>query len=359
MTQAQRKLEQTARVRSVPPPLPRRNHGGPAVIASVPSIKPRVSTPPPPPPAAFRSSRPAPSSVPPAPVTEPAIQLALIPQWEDANASLRPAPKKSKSVLYWVGSATVSIAVGALVAASLMNIRSGDLAQIMPNVRFDSPHASAAIAAQPPVQVAQIAPEVQTQVAAATQEPVLIEALTVTSAPQAKPSKPTSKRAKSAAHAARAAAPSSAQPDPQQETAAESVSEAETTPVVAVTEAAAEPVAAEPGAAAEPVAAAEPTPTAPEVSEPEAPALPEKLTRDQVRAGLDAMRSQVLQCANGTYGRVLADVTISAPGRVSHAVIEGTFAGTNAGSCMARTLRSAKFPAFAGQDISVRYPYSF
>ena len=356
MTQAQRKLEPSARVRSVPPPLPRRNHGGPVVTSSVPSIKPRVSTPPPPPPAAFRNSRPPRLSVPPTAAAQPAVQLALLPQWEDANAPLRPAPKKSKGVLYWVGSTTVSIAVGALVAASLMSIRSGDLAQILPNLRSDSPRVEAPVASsapQAPVQAAEVAqsPELQTAIAAATQQPVLIDALTVTSA---KPSKP-SKRTKPAA---RRAAVIAAQPDPREEAAAESVSEPETAPVAA-TEAPAAP-AAEPSTVTAPaVVDAEPTPAAPEVSEPEAPALPEKLTRDQVRAGLDAMRSQVLQCTNGTYGRVLADVTISAPGRVSHAVIEGTFAGTNAGSCMARVLRSAKFPAFSGQDISVRYPFSF
>lgn len=352
MTQAQRKLEQSARVRSVPPPLPRRNHGGPAISSSVPSIRPRVSTPPPPPPAAFRSSRPPRLSVPPA---EPAMQLALLPQWEDANASLRPAPKKTKSALYWISSTTVSIAVGALVAASLMNMRSGDLAQILPSFHSESPRIEAPVAPEAPVRVAEVAqrPETQTAIAAATQPSVVIDELTVTT-DKSKTSKP-SKRAKPAARVSRRAAPPAAPPDPREETAAESVSEAETTPAVVATEAPAAP--AEPVAVAETAAPNEAP--APEVTEPAAPALPEKLTRDQVRSGLDAMRAQVLQCANGTYGRVLADVTISAPGRVSNSVIEGTFAGTNAGSCMARVLRGAKFPAFSGEDISVRYPFSF
>jgi hypothetical protein len=329
--------------------LPRRNHGGPAVTSFVPSIKPRVSTPPPPPPAAFRNSRPPRLSVPPA---DAALELALLPQWEDANASLRPAPKKSKGVLYWIGSTTVSIAVGALVAASLMNTRSGDLAQILPRFQSDAPRIEAPIAPVAeiaPVQAPEIAhsPEIQTEVAAATQQPVVIDELTVTSNARAKAAKP-SKRAKPAARAARSAAPVAAQPDPREEV------EAEAAPVQAEVLVVTEAPAAEVTEAAAPEA-----PEAPEASEPAAPALPEKLTRDQVRNGLDALRSQVLQCANGTYGRVLADVTISAPGRVSHAVIEGTFAGTNAGSCMARALRSAKFPAFSGEDISVRYPFSF
>jgi len=90
-----------------------------------------------------------------------------------------------------------------------------------------------------------------------------------------------------------------------------------------------------------------------------APALPENLTRAQVKSGLDAVRAKVLACAHGTYGKILADVTISTPGQVSSTVIEGTFAGTKAAACMVQTIANAKFPVFSGPDISVRYPYSF
>lgn len=345
MSQAQRKSEQSARVRSAPPPLPCRSHGGPAIASAVPSIKPRprVSTPPPPPAEALRSSRAPRFSV--TAESFPPVELALIPQWEDANAPLRPAPKKSKSLLYWVGSATVSIAVGALVAASLMSIRPGDIAQIVPRFQSESPRLEQPKVVQAHVEVheAELQPEI-----VAVAQPVLIDELTVTSAPRVKAVKP-SRRVKPSARTTRRAEAevAAAQPDPRDEAEAESVS-------------AVEPEAVATNEVAEVAPAAEPSaPAAPEVSEPEAPALPEKLTRDQVRSGLDAVRSQVLACANGTYGRVLADVTISAPGRVSHAVIEGTFAGTNAGSCMARALRGAKFEAFSGPEISVRYPFSF
>lgn len=353
MSQAQRKSEES-RVRSAPPPLPRRNHGGPAIASSVPSIKPkpRVSTPPPPPPEALRSSR-APRLSLSADSLAP-VELALLPQWEDANASLRPAPKKSKGLLYWVGSATVSIAVGALVSASLMSIRAGDIAQILPSAHSETPRIAqpmAVMQAHVEVHEAELQPEI-----VAVAQPVLIDELTVTGVQRVKAVKP-SRRVKPTARGTRRAQPvaMTSQPDPRDEAEAEGVSEVE--PVGQPAALAATTVEATEAAPAAEVEVS--APEAPEVSEPEAPALPEKLSRDQVRAGLDAVRSQVLQCTNGTYGRVLADVTISGPGRVSHAVIEGTFAGTNAGSCMARAIRGAKFEPFSGPEISVRYPFSF
>ncbi|HTU57250.1 MAG TPA: hypothetical protein VMF89_02435, partial [Polyangiales bacterium] len=106
-------------------------------------------------------------------------------------------------------------------------------------------------------------------------------------------------------------------------------------------------------------AAPEPQPEAAEFVPPPAPALPENLSRAQVKSGLDGVRAKVFACAHGTYGKILADVTISAPGHVSSVEIEGTFAGTKAAACMVEKINNAKFPAFSGPDISVRYPYSF
>jgi hypothetical protein len=136
---------------------------------------------------------------------------------------------------------------------------------------------------------------------------------------------------------------------------------ASTTPDTQTIEAAAVPEAQAPIAAAPeaPAAEAAALPAAPEVVEPAAPALPGMLTRDQVRSGLDSVRAKVLACTNGTYGKIHADVTISAPGKVSSAVIDGTFAGTKAADCMVQKINSAKFAAFSGADISVHYPYSF
>jgi hypothetical protein len=313
-----------------------------------------VTVPPPPPLAALRLSQPPRLSVP-----APVVELALLPQWDDASAPLRPAPKASGKWLYWLGSASLSISVGAMVAASLMSVRFGDYAQILPRLRSEAPQAVVASLPAAPVPVQMIEAEQGIEIfanVAAPAQPVLIDELTVTSV-----SKP-AKRAKLTARAARRAqqrmqTSMAAQPDPRDEAEVEAAPAAEAQPESTQPTAAAETTDTQPVEVTEAPAAAVSEPA--EVVAPEAPALPESLTRDQVRAGLDALRSKVLSCANGTYGRVLADVTISAPGRVSNAVIEGTFAGTNSGSCMARVLRGAQFPGFSGADISVRYPFSF
>jgi hypothetical protein len=52
-------------------------------------------------------------------------------------------------------------------------------------------------------------------------------------------------------------------------------------------------------------------------------------------------------------------VTIEGSGRVSYSLIEGAFAGTSTGSCMARVLRGVKVPSFSGSAFKVRYPLLF
>ncbi len=86
---------------------------------------------------------------------------------------------------------------------------------------------------------------------------------------------------------------------------------------------------------------------------------PAQLTREQVKNGIETTRSTLQQCAAGAHGQIMANVTISGAGRVTHAAIEGDFIGTAAGSCMARALRGAQFPQFSSQVIRVRYPFAF
>lgn len=86
---------------------------------------------------------------------------------------------------------------------------------------------------------------------------------------------------------------------------------------------------------------------------------PAQPTREQVRDVMSAMHSQLAQCVQDKHGTTYANVTIQGTGRVSYSLIEGAFAGTEAGSCMARALRSAKFPEFVGPPFKVRYPLVF
>ena len=108
-----------------------------------------------------------------------------------------------------------------------------------------------------------------------------------------------------------------------------------------------EAVAAEPASAGAPVAVAAVPPT-------DLPATP---TREEVAAGFDALRPDLLQCAAGKPGVVIIDATLAGAGRVAYALVDGKdFKGTPEGSCMARAIRKAHFPQFAQDTLKVRYP---
>ena len=44
-------------------------------------------------------------------------------------------------------------------------------------------------------------------------------------------------------------------------------------------------------------------------------------------------------------------------GVVSYAMVSGSFAGTPEGSCIARSVKLAKFPAFSDPSVRVNYPF--
>jgi hypothetical protein len=86
--------------------------------------------------------------------------------------------------------------------------------------------------------------------------------------------------------------------------------------------------------------------------------LQQDLSRTQVQNGLESVRGELQSCAAGAHGRTTANVTVSGAGRVTYVTIEGAFAGTPQGSCMARALRGAQFPQFATPQLRVRYPFA-
>jgi hypothetical protein len=102
-----------------------------------------------------------------------------------------------------------------------------------------------------------------------------------------------------------------------------------------------------------------PTPAPRQAAEALAPmiVLPVQPTREQVQQSLQLLQPALLACAAGGHGVSVANVTVASSGRVSHGTIEGVFAGTPEGSCMARALRTATFPAFSAQNFSVKYPF--
>ena len=91
--------------------------------------------------------------------------------------------------------------------------------------------------------------------------------------------------------------------------------------------------------------------------EPQQPALPEAPTRAQIVEGFGAVVPAARACTGGRHGLVTAEVTIAHTGRVSHAVVSGDFKGPE-GSCIARAIRTARFPQFARKSLRVSYPFS-
>lgn len=353
MGHAQRKVESVHSRTVLPPALPMRS--GIAPRAARPSAPAPRTLPPQPPLAALNSAR-APKS----PLPAADLELAILPQWADANAPLLPGKKSRFGLGFWIGSTTVSLVAGALVAAGLMGARLPERTTqpeqhvVQETVKEQAPLQLAA--AEPDMEIGTEEVIAHEQIATAPPT-VLVPEVTVTAAKAVQPVTK-SKRGKVTARAkAKASSASrgrgrgpnaasvlattwqSAQPEPANETEEPSASEATVSTQAAV----------EAAPAPEPVAAPEPP----------KPVLPEQLTREQVRQGMESKRNAVITCAKGAYGKVLADITIAQSGKVSSSVIEGTFAGTSVGSCMSGALRGVQFPAFSGPEIQVRYPFSF
>jgi hypothetical protein len=77
-----------------------------------------------------------------------------------------------------------------------------------------------------------------------------------------------------------------------------------------------------------------------------------------VQAALDEKRTEIVACAAGQRGVAEVDLTVASAGNVTYAVVGGDFAGTPAGSCIARVVRSAKFAPFSKPRFRVIYPFS-
>jgi hypothetical protein len=85
--------------------------------------------------------------------------------------------------------------------------------------------------------------------------------------------------------------------------------------------------------------------------------LPAQPTREQIKEALSAVRPALEACSANSHGTMFANLNITGSGRVSYSNIEGAFAGSTEGSCMARALRTAEFPRFASASLKVRYPF--
>lgn len=80
--------------------------------------------------------------------------------------------------------------------------------------------------------------------------------------------------------------------------------------------------------------------------------------RGDVMTAMASVRPSVNACAQGHGGLAQVRLTFAGPsGRVTSAVIEGQFAGTPQGSCIARAVRAATVPPFAQPTFSVLFPF--
>ena len=116
--------------------------------------------------------------------------------------------------------------------------------------------------------------------------------------------------------------------------------------------------AATPAAATMPAGEeAEPTESFLDPAETAAANLPDTPSRAQVVAALESARTAVRRCAGGQGGVAEVHVVVGSSGRVRIAEVEGQFAHSAQGSCIARVVREARFPAFRQGRFEVSYPY--
>jgi len=72
---------------------------------------------------------------------------------------------------------------------------------------------------------------------------------------------------------------------------------------------------------------------------------------------LDGVAPQVYACYGDDHGLAEVTVIVAGSGRVTTCTVSGRFAGTPVGSCIARAVRSARFPAFSQERFTVNYEY--
>jgi predicted Zn finger-like uncharacterized protein len=88
--------------------------------------------------------------------------------------------------------------------------------------------------------------------------------------------------------------------------------------------------------------------------------LPDAPARDEILGAMRGVESAVRACAEGQTVKGTAEVQITvagSSGRVTNATVSGITG--EAGSCIARAARNAKFPRFAKPTFSIKYPYRF
>lgn len=72
---------------------------------------------------------------------------------------------------------------------------------------------------------------------------------------------------------------------------------------------------------------------------------------------MNGVRGTVTACGQGMTGTATVAITFASSGRVTTANVSPPFAGTPAGSCIARAVRSASVPSFTRATFTVNFPF--
>jgi hypothetical protein len=83
----------------------------------------------------------------------------------------------------------------------------------------------------------------------------------------------------------------------------------------------------------------------------------ETLDRETVQSVMQSVEPAARACAGERHGTAQVDVVVQGSGRVTSATVGGAFQGSPEGSCIARAVRSARFPQFSGEPLRFRYPF--
>ena len=84
--------------------------------------------------------------------------------------------------------------------------------------------------------------------------------------------------------------------------------------------------------------------------------LPDKPSRDDVLDAMNGVKDAVKACAKGAGGVAFANITvIGKTGRVGNVEVTGITG--EVGSCIARSVRNAKFPKFKSENFQVKFPF--
>lgn len=269
------------------------------------------------------------------------------------GSSLLPPPPKRYP---WLKPLLISAAAGLMVGAgyATARVRCAGAECVLQPTAATSARTLQPTAAQPieaiPAAVEVSLPEQSSAAALATSAALAAPSAVAVAAPKSvQPSVVVARAPRASADAPKRAKPRATAAAARKPAA---LAETEAKPAAALAETQAEPAAAVAETQAKPdsaalsqAAAAEPTPAQP--------------SRAQVQTGLEQVRGALASCADGRHGHVTANVTISGAGRATYSSIEGAFAGTPQGSCMARALRGAQFPPFTSAPLRVRYEYAF